>query len=239
MVTFSTLRGEKLKLNNKAVLCIFTFGVLMITGGILLQDKLESHRKVKKEVVITYASKLSSTHKNVENKNIDTIKETDTISEKDKQKDQNGEQEVAVVETDPIVYDNMTLQQLSEKLDRSLNSTLSGKGSLFASRSVELGIDPYLAVAIVLHETGCKWECSTLVKQCNNVGGQKGGPTCGSGSYKQFDSLDEGINGFLDNLYNNYYAVGLNTPELMNPKYAASTTWATKIYSYMEEIKAK
>lgn len=218
-----------MKLNHKAVLCIFTFGAMMVTGGIVLQDKLQAHRDIKKEVVITYASRLSSNQTNAENKKDEIEQKTET----------SVEQEVAVVEADPIVYDNMTLQQLSEKLDRSLNSTIAGKGYLFASRSIELGIDPYLAVAIVLQETGCKWQCSTLVQQCNNVGGQKGGPTCGSGSYKQFDTLDDGINGFLENLYYNYYAQGLNTPELMNSKYAASTTWASKIYSYMEEIKAK
>ena len=70
----------------------------------------------------------------------------------------------------PVVYDNMTMEELSAKLDRSLNSDLLGKGYLFASKSLELGVDPYVAVAIVLEETGCKWNCSNLVKQCNNVG---------------------------------------------------------------------
>lgn len=228
-----------MKLNHKAVLCIMTFGMTMITGGVLLQDKLESHREVKKEVIVTYASKLSSKPTKKENKT-EEVKEIaieETVQE-EKQIKELKEQPTAVVE-EPIVYDNMTLQQLSEKLNRSLNSTISGYGNLFASRSIELGIDPYLAVAIVLQETGCKWQCSTLVQQCNNVGGQKGGPTCGNGSYRRFDTLEEGINGFMDNLYNNYYAKGLNTPELMNSKYAASTTWSTKIYSYIEEIKAK
>ena len=60
-----------------------------------------------------------------------------------------------------IVYDNMTLDELAEKLNRSLNSTLSGQGYTFASYAVEQNIDPYLSVAIVLHETGCKWTCSS------------------------------------------------------------------------------
>mgnify|MGYP002511620479 CR=1 FL=1 len=41
----------------------------------------------------------------------------------------------------------------------------------------------YLAVAIVLHETGCKWTCSKLVRECNNVGGMKGSG-CGSYGYE-------------------------------------------------------
>ena len=136
------------------------------------------------------------------------------------------------------VYDGLTLEELSEKLNRSLNSTLSGKGETFAQYSIELGIDPYLAVAIVMHETGCKWECSNLLKTCNNVGGMKGSGGCGGGAYASFPTLDEGIKSYMNNLYNNYFSQGLNTPESMGPKYAASTTWATQVRTYMNEIKA-
>ena len=134
---------------------------------------------------------------------------------------------------------SLSYDELVAKLNRSLNSTLAGKGDSFAKYAIELGIDPYLAVAIVLHETGCKWECSTLLKQCNNVGGMKGSPGCNGGSYKAFPSLDEGIKAFMNNLYKNYYAMGLTTPETIGPKYAASQTWATQVRSYMREIEAK
>lgn len=138
-----------------------------------------------------------------------------------------------------IVYDNMTIEELAAKLDRSLNSTLAGKGYLFATTSLELGVDPYLAVAIALEETGCKWNCSGLVKQCNNVGGQKGGTVkCNGGSYRYYPTLDEGIYGFIDNLARNYYAIGLTTPEAMNSKYAESTSWATKVNNYIAAIRA-
>lgn len=157
------------------------------------------------------------------------------------------EEEITIEETpveevsapiDPIVYEGMTLDELAAKLDRSLDSTLSGYGYQFASRSVELGIDPYLAVGIVLHETGCTWQCSSLVTQCNNVGGMKGNPGCGGGSYKAFATLEEGIDSYMYNLYNNYYAYGLTTPEAMNSKYASSTTWANQVRSYMERLRA-
>lgn len=134
---------------------------------------------------------------------------------------------------------SLTYDELVAKLNRSLNSTLAGKGDIFAKYATELGIDPYLAVAIVLHETGCKWECSTLLKQCNNVGGMKGSPGCNGGSYKAFSSLDEGISAFMNNLYKNYFAQGLTTPETIGPKYAASSTWASQVRAYMNEIEAK
>ena len=138
-----------------------------------------------------------------------------------------------------IVYDGMTMSELTEKLNRSLKSTIAGKGDIFASYSLERGVDPYLAVSIMLLETGCNWSCSSLMKKCNNVGGQKGSPSCDGGSYKSYPSLDEGIKGFIDNIADNYYAYGLTTPEAMNKKYAASNMWAIKVNNYISSVKAK
>ena len=138
-----------------------------------------------------------------------------------------------------IVYDGMTMSELTEKLNRSLKSTIAGKGDIFASYSLERGVDPYLAVSIMLLETGCNWSCSSLMRRCNNVGGQKGSPSCDSGSYKSYPSLDEGIKGFIDNIADNYYAYGLTTPEAMNKKYAASDMWAIKVNNYISSVKAK
>ena len=143
---------------------------------------------------------------------------------------------IAQIEIDPVVYDGLTLDELSEKINRSLNSTISGKGYLIASHSLEKGVDPYMATAIMLHETGCKWGCSYLVNSCNNVGGQKGS---GCGAYSYFNSLDEGIIAFIDNLYNNYISYGLTTPEEINPKYAEDPNWSVNVNKYIEIIKAQ
>ena len=105
------------------------------------------------------------------------------------------EEPEAIIEEEPKVYDGKTLEELADLLNKSLNSTISGKGYLIASYSIEKNVDPYMATAIMLHETGCKWGCSRLVVECNNVGGQKG---TGCGSYGYFNSLDEGIMAFID-----------------------------------------
>lgn len=141
------------------------------------------------------------------------------------------------VQKDPIVYDGLTMEELSAKLDRSLHSNLSGYGSTFARLSMEYNMDPYLVVAIVLQETGCKWGCSYLVRNCNNIGGMKGSPSC-AGSYRSFETLEIGIQSYVENLYYNYYNVGLTTPEAMNTKYAESTDWSSYVNAYIEEIKA-
>ena len=139
-------------------------------------------------------------------------------------------------EVESIVYDDMTLEQLEEKINNSLNSDISGYGMFIASYSLEKGIDPYLATAIMLHETGCKWGCSYLVNTCNNVGGQKGS---GCGAYAYFNSLDEGIIAFINNLSRNYIEYGLTTPELINPKYAEDPNWSKGVNKYIEQIKAQ
>ena len=146
------------------------------------------------------------------------------------------EEKEEIIEENPIVYDGKTLEELTQTINNSLNSTISNKGYLIASYSLEKGVDPYMATAIMLHETGCKWNCSRLVRECNNVGGQKGK---GCGSYSYFNSLDEGIKAFIDNLERNYISYGLTTPEQINPKYAEDRTWYKKVNKYIEEIKAQ
>lgn len=137
------------------------------------------------------------------------------------------------------VYDGLTIDELAAKLNRNLGTGyIAGKGYLIASQCIEKGVDPYIAVAIMLHETGCKYNCSSLVRTCNNVGGQKGAPGCNGGSYKRYATLDEGIIGFIDNLYRNYFAQGRTTIESIAPKYAASSAWPGKIRSYVAQIRA-
>lgn len=158
----------------------------------------------------------------------------DLISNEEEQK----QEEITVEEpTEPErieVYYNLTIEELSDKLNRVLSSDLSGKGESFAKYSIDLGVDPYLAVAIAMHETGCTWNCSHITKSCNNVGGQKGD---GCGAYKAYDTLEEGIYGFISNIKVNYVDYGLTTAETMNPKYAEDTEWSSKVNKYIEKIK--
>lgn len=189
--------------------------------------------------VVNNNSNLMAAYPIVSSVNKQEVKETKKVNNKVEKNLNRREttQSTDIKKKTNIVYDGLTLEELSAKLDRSLNSTLSGKGSTFASYSIELGLDPYLALAIVLEETGCKWGCSALVRECNNVGGMKGAPGCWGGSYKAFPTLDEGIKGYLDNLYYNYYAKGLTTPELINPIYAENPAWAGNVNNYINQIK--
>ena len=137
------------------------------------------------------------------------------------------------------VFEGMTIEELSAKLDKSLKGEIAGKGSVIATNCLSMGVDPYVATAIILHETGCNAKCSKLVKQCNNVGGQKGYPRCGNTSFRAFDSLDAGIIGMISNLSRNYYGMGLDTVEKIAPKYCEGNTWAGKINNYIKVIRAR
>lgn len=136
------------------------------------------------------------------------------------------------------VFEGLTMEELAAKLDKNLgNDIMGGKGYFIASNCIEKGVNPYIATAIILHETGCGTKCSNLARYCYNVSGQKGRPGCNGGSFKKFDSLDEGIMGLINNLYKNYYSVGLDTVEKIAPKYAEGNTWAGKINYFVNKIK--
>lgn len=133
-----------------------------------------------------------------------------------------------------VVYEDMTMDELTDKLNNILSSDLTSMGEYYAKYSIELGVDPYLAVAISMHETGCTWGCSYLARECNNIGGQKG---TGCGEYQAYDTLEDGIYGFILNIKRNYVDYGLLTAEQMNPKYAEDPLWSSKVNKYIEKIK--
>lgn len=135
-------------------------------------------------------------------------------------------------EEEKKVYEGLTLEELGLKIDNVLNSTLEGYGTAIASLALEKGVDPVVAASIILVETGCKWTCSSLVRNANNVGGMK----ASSGRYASFATLEAGLEAFINNLANNYYAKGLTTPEAINTKYAANPNWHNDVYYYVEAI---
>ena len=136
------------------------------------------------------------------------------------------------------VYDGLTIEELGEKLNRHLgNDYIAGKGPLLAKLCIEKGVDPYIATAIILHETGCGSKCSNLTRYCNNVGGLKGSRGCNGGAFKKFDTLEEGLEGFVNNLSKNYFSQGRTTVETIAPKYCEGNTWAGKINYFVNKIR--
>lgn len=130
-----------------------------------------------------------------------------------------------------IVYEGLTLEELANKLDLVLNSDLKGYGKTIATIALEYDVDPVVATSIILVETGCKWNCSSLVTNSHNVGGMRG-----QNGYLKFANLEEGIEAFINNLSTNYYQKGLDTPEKINRKYATNPNWYKDVYYYVNII---
>ena len=220
-----------------SILGIFMISIANLVGDVDSVKTTSSSSKTAMDIVNVI--NISSTNRENDVKLVDTnVNSDENIVELSMEQ---TPQSVYVPPAPPRVevYEGMTLEELGEKLNHSLgNGVIGGKGYLIASKCIELGVDPYIATAIMLHETGCKYNCSNLVRTCNNVGGQKGSPSCGGGSYKAYSTIDEGIVGHIENLNRNYFSQGRRTVESIGPKYAESTTWVSKINWYVNQIRA-
>ena len=248
MVLYNSLAkigGNKFMLKKRVLVvflsCLLVFLIVLLLNDTnkqttmftrmisLTSDKLSSGL-VDNELKVVEVSTTKQSSDQVKTQAKDqTIEETNTS---ETASDINESEPVQI--TPEIVYDGLTMDELVSKLERSMKNELSGKGYLYASYSLEKGVDPYLALAISLEETGCNWNCSSLVKTCNNVGGMKGN---GCGSYGAWPTLDDGIKAFIDNIYRNYVAYGLTTADTMNPKYAENPAWSTNVNNYISRIK--
>ena len=215
-----------MKISRPKLLSVVCFG---ITLAVALSLYLKIYNNDNKYV---YIQRVTTTNESLATEKDDNEEEVNNVEEVEG----NITEEITATVEPEKVYDDKTLDELAEQLNKSLSSTLENKGYLYASYSLEKGVDPYLAVAISLEETGCSWGCSDLVVTCNNVGGMKGS---GCGSYAAFNTIDDGIKAFIDNIYNNYVAYGLTTAETMNPKYAENPMWSSNVNAYIERIKNK
>ena len=78
-------------------------------------------------------------------------------------------------------------------------------------------------MAIARHECGYKDNqyLSNAFKNKNNVGGMMYYDTTTKSSYLMtFDTIDSGVEAFVSNLKRNYFNLGLDTIEKIQPKYA-------------------
>ena len=217
---------------GKLISCITAMvGIIMISIGMMIDQKGETYTtfNIKEFDIKNIAASASLLTK--EEKEEDSSQVNLLLSE-------------VVMETAPAaviipprieVFEGMTLEEVAFQLEKTLKNDVSGKGMVIAKKCIELGVDPYIATAIIMHETGCgQAQCSSLARNCYNFGGQKG-PGCGA--YRRYNSVDEGLEGMINNLYKNYYAYGLTTVEAIGPKYAEGNTWVGKINWYVNKIR--
>lgn len=205
------------------IICIITsfVGVIMISIGLVLQEKSINSFKIDSLATNTNLI-IKRKENNIEREDIQLLKEIKVETTN-----------ASLLRQE--VFEGMTIDELAEKINRTLKNEISGQGYTIANKCIELGVDPYIATAIIMHETGCgQNQCSNIARNCFNFGGQKGS---GCGAYKKYNSIEEGLEGMITNLYNNYYSHGLNTVESIGPRYAESNTWVSKINWYVNKIR--
>lgn len=224
-------------MRNLKAISYFTslVGILMICIGLIIQN--DTAHSVKRETTVSgFDIKNMAASTNM------IVKETEEPKNEDSLIFQEVEMETApasiIVPPRVEVYEGLTLDELADKLNRNLGSdVVAGKGAIIASECINKGVDPYITVAIILHETGCGSNCSNLARNCYNFGGQKGSPSCNGGAFKKYDTVDEGLVGMIDNLSRNYFAIGLTTPETIGPKYCEGDEWAGHISWFVNKIR--
>lgn len=132
---------------------------------------------------------------------------------------------------------NAELESLEKIEELSNECTLDEVSCKIKKVAQDYGVDWRLAVAISMHETG-KYT-SIAFNELNNVGGN-----FRNGSLMVFEDLDKGIDFFISNLKNNYIDMGLDTIELIQPKYCPigindngdNKYWVSGVTKYYNEL---
>ena len=135
---------------------------------------------------------------------------------------------------------NAELESLEKIEELSNECTLDEVSCKIKKVAQDYGVDWRLAVAISKHETG-KYT-SIAYNELNNVGGN-----FRNGSLMVFEDLDKGIDFFVSNLKNNYIDMGLDTIELIQPKYCPigindngdNKYWVSGVTKYYKELGGK
>ena len=117
-----------------------------------------------------------------------------------------------------IVSSNLSLPnppKATEIEEKKVSCSFDDISCKIYTKGLEIGMSEeqiLISIAISKWETGDY--SSKAFNELNNVGGMM----CNSGLIK-YDSLDSGINAFLNNLKKNYFDIGLNSIEKIQPKY--------------------
>ena len=154
------------------------------------------------------------------NKNDKKIKLDDEHFEKQKdiKVSEETKEETEILEVEDV-------NKVEEVVDKCMMDYTSCKIKEVAIRE---GITDWkIPVAIARHECGYKDNqyLSNAFKNKNNVGGMMYYDTTTKSSYLMtFDTIDSGVEAFVSNLKRNYFNLGLDTIEKIQPKYAPLNT---------------
>ncbi len=206
------------KINKKIKILIFILAIILIVFLIFSRYGIIFTSKDGKQVILS--SKQNSLKPN-----------SYMASVLSKSANKENKEEIKTFK-DELMFENQTVLEVAEILNKSFEGALAGQGELFAILCMEKGMDPYLAAAISSHETANGKSNAARVK--NNFGGIM----CKSGLCS-YESKEAGITKFINNIYKNYYSKGLTTANTMAKKYAADPQWPTRVNNWYNQIKNK
>ena len=229
-----------MRLVKKIIICIIVFGLtLSFVLGVLSMNlkkvyALEKEEKIKLEddaIKDSDSFSISKVYNTKIERECPTDKLVENVSRETEQVEQEPTQEDIAENTEPI-----EIWIPEEPEDNIVELTpleqIAAGGSM--EEKIRIACDIYgadynITLAIGRYETG--WWKSYACTVKNNPGGMSRNEVP-----IYYDTIDEGINAWVQNLANNYFAIGLDTPEKIAEKYCPNNSdyasYLRKMMSY-------
>lgn len=229
-----------MRLVKKIIICIIVFGLMLSFVLGVLSMNLKKVYALEKEEIIKLEDdaikdsdsfSISKVYDTKIERECPTDKLVENVSRETEQVEQEPTQEDIAENTEPI-----EIWIPEEPEDNIVELTpleqIAAGGSM--EEKIRIACDIYgadynITLAIGRYETG--WWKSYACTVKNNPGGMSRNEVP-----IYYDTIDEGINAWVQNLANNYFAIGLDTPEKIAEKYCPNNSdyasYLRKMMSY-------
>ena len=229
-----------MRLVKKIIICIIVFGLMLsfVLGVLSMNLKkvyaLEKEEKIKLEddaIKDSDSFSISKVYDTKIERECPTDKLVENVSRETEQVEQEPTQEDIAENTEPI---EIWIPEDPEDniVELTPLEQIAAGGSM--EEKIRIACDIYgadynITLAIGRYETG--WWSSYACTVKNNPGGMSRNEVP-----IYYDTIDEGIDAWVQNLANNYFAIGLDTPEKIAEKYCPNNSgyasYLRKMMSY-------
>lgn len=229
-----------MRLVKKIIICIIVFGLMLsfVLGVLSMNLKkvyaLEKEEKIKLEddaIKDSDSFSISKVYNTKIERECPTDKLVENVSRETEQVEQEPTQEDIAENAEPI---EIWIPELPEDnvVELTPLEQIAAGGSMEEKIKIACniyGADYNITLAIGRYETG--WWSSYACTVKNNPGGMSRNEVP-----IYYDTIDEGIDAWVQNLANNYFAIGLDTPEKIAEKYCPNNSgyasYLRKMMSY-------
>lgn len=229
-----------MRLVKKIIICIIVFGLMLsfVLGVLSMNLKkvyaLEKEEKIKLEddaIKDSDSFSISKVYNTKIERECPTDKLVENVSRETEQVEQEPTQEDIAENAEPI---EIWIPELPEDnvVELTPLEQIAAGGSMEEKIKIACniyGADYNITLAIGRYETGWWSSYACIVK--NNPGGMSRNEVP-----IYYDTIDEGIDAWVQNLANNYFAIGLDTPEKIAEKYCPNNSgyasYLRKMMSY-------